>query len=83
MPETLDQITYNEQGIPIRWVVQAASYREKSNAEKFRKVLNQGGFPVIIRQVETGDNLFHVVYAGPVLRRSIAEGYKDKIDKNL
>lgn len=82
--ETLDQIVFNDRGIPVRWVVQAASYSDKDNAERFRKRLTVDGFPVLMRQVKNAaDNLFYVVYVGPVLRRSRAEEYKDKIDKTF
>ena len=80
--DSLDEIVFNEKGIPKRWVVQTASYKSERNAEKFKKLLADKGFPSMMRKVgASSENVFYVVYVGPVLRRSKAQEYKQKVDK--
>lgn len=78
----LDEIVFNEQGVPLRWVVQMISYRNRANARAFRQRLHKEGFPVVMREVTNSkQQVFYVVYVGPVLSRSKAVEYKTKLDK--
>ena len=80
--DALDQMVFDERGVPKRWAVQAASYRSLRNAERFKAQLADEGLPVMMRNVSLADeNVFYVVYVGPVLRQSKAWEYKHKVDK--
>ena len=81
--DSLDEIVFNEQGVPLRWVVQVVSYvDDDSRAKEFSQRLRKEEFPTMTREViNSKQQLVQVVYVGPLLSRSKAVEYKTRLDK--
>jgi len=81
--DSLDEIVFNEQGVPLRWVVQVISYvNDDARAKEFSQRLSKEGFPAMMREVTNSkQQVVYVVYVGPLLSRSKAAEYKTRLDK--
>jgi len=79
----LDEIVFNEQGVPLRWVVQVISYvNNDARAKEFSQRLSKEGFPAMMREVTNSkQQVVYVVYVGPLLSRSKAAEYKTRLDR--
>ena len=78
----LDAVTFDESGIPVRWVVQVASLRGKEEAEKLKQQLAAKGFTTFTyAHKQQEDDIIYAVYVGPTLQRPKADRHKEEIDK--
>ena len=79
----LDAVTFDESGVPVRWVVQVASLRGKEEAEKLKQQLATKGFTTFTyaHKQEEEDSIIYAVYVGPTLQRAKADRHKEEIDK--
>lgn len=71
------------QGLPIAWVVQVASYREESRAEKLRGRLMDEGYKAYTRAVTTDKGRFVRVFVGPNVSKADALAAKQELDQLL
>jgi DedD protein len=68
-------------GLPLSWVLQVASYKQKKQAEALRDILLKKGYRAFIQNVKTSKGQHVRLYLGPELDKSILEKAKKKIDK--
>lgn len=67
-----EQPALDQQGVPVAWILQLATFKDENNAKGLRKKLIAGGYKVFIRKQE---NLLRV-YVGPELQRERLESLK-------
>ncbi|WP_252465490.1 SPOR domain-containing protein [Microbulbifer okhotskensis] len=67
-------------GLPVAWVVQVASYRDESNADKLRNRLMDEGYRAYTRAVETGKGRLVRVLVGPKVNKADAQQLKRELD---
>ncbi|MBE8182494.1 MAG: SPOR domain-containing protein [Candidatus Portiera sp.] len=70
----LDEITFNANSIPIRWVVQAGSFTNEDSAIKEKKRLASHKFVSVVRASRSSKSgaIIYAVYVGPFLQESRA-----------
>ncbi|WP_237065795.1 SPOR domain-containing protein [Microbulbifer guangxiensis] len=73
----------DENGLPISWVVQVASYREQDRADRLRDRLMDEGFKAYTRSASTDRGTFVRVFVGPKVDRADAETAKQELDQLL
>ncbi|KUJ84243.1 SPOR domain-containing protein [Microbulbifer flavimaris] len=73
----------DERGLPRSWVVQVASYREQSRADRLRDRLLGEGFKAYTRSASTDRGTFVRVFVGPKVDRADAEASKQELDQLL
>ncbi|MFC6978887.1 SPOR domain-containing protein [Microbulbifer taiwanensis] len=64
-------------------MVQVASYREESRAEKLRSRLLDEGYKAYTRAVTTSKGRFVRVFVGPKVSRADAQAAKQELDQLL
>ncbi len=80
----LDEITFNDKSIPVRWVVQAASLRSQERAQRLKQRLADNNFKSLIRVSKSSkDDILYVVYIGPFLQSSRAEENQKRLKDEL
>lgn len=79
--EGLDAVSFDERGIPIRWVVQVASLGTQEEAAKLKQQLADKGFTTFSHVHKQDDTIIYAVYVGPTLQRVKADRHKAEIDK--
>ncbi|WP_323844917.1 SPOR domain-containing protein [Microbulbifer magnicolonia] len=82
-PEKDSAPVLDAQGLPVAWVVQVASYREESHAEKLRNRLMDEGYKAYTRSVTTGKGRFVRVFVGPKTSKADALAVKQELDQLL
>ncbi|WP_444919592.1 SPOR domain-containing protein [Microbulbifer sp. CnH-101-G] len=73
----------DEQGQPMAWVVQVASYKDDSRAQQLRMRLMDKGYRAYTRAVQTDKGRFVRVFVGPKVNKADAEGIKRELDSLL
>ncbi|WP_226647939.1 SPOR domain-containing protein [Microbulbifer variabilis] len=73
----------DEQGQPIAWVVQVASYKDDSRAQQLRMRLMDKGYRAYTRGVQTDKGRFVRVFVGPKVNKADAESIKRELDSLL
>lgn len=67
-----------------RWVVQAASFRKREDADALAARIKHKGFRVFIRQADLGTRgVWHRVYLGPFPARRQAEEARERLYREL
>jgi len=74
-----DQPVLDQQGVPVAWTLQLASFKDETNAKGLRKQLIAEGHKVFTRK--QGDLV--KVYVGPEFQKSRLETLKDKLKKDF
>ncbi len=82
-PKQDSSLILDAQGLPIAWVVQVASYREESRAEKLRGRLMDEGYKAYTRAVTTDKGRFVRVFVGPKVSKADALAAKHELDQLL
>ncbi|WNZ57726.1 SPOR domain-containing protein [Microbulbifer sp. ZKSA002] len=70
-------------GLPVAWVVQVASYRDESNADKLRLRLMNEGYSAYTRAVDTDKGRLVRVFVGPKVNKADAHQLKKELDTLL
>ena len=65
------------------WVVQVASFVDKSKAKEMQRVLVSNGFSVFIKSLHISGENHHRVYIGPKSDESSAQAIKQKVDSQF
>jgi polysaccharide export outer membrane protein len=65
------------------WVVQVASFVDKSKAKEMQRVLVSNGFSVFSKNVQISGENHHRVYIGPKSDESSAQAIKQKVDSQF
>lgn len=74
-----DQAVLDQQGVPVAWTLQLASFKDEANARSLRKQLLKAGHKVYTRK--NGDLV--KVYVGPELKRQRLESLKKELQEDL
>ncbi|AWF80606.1 hypothetical protein BTJ40_07165 [Microbulbifer sp. A4B17] len=70
-------------GLPVAWVVQVASYRDESNADKLRLRLMDEGYSAYTRSIDTDKGRLVRVFVGPKVNKADAQQLKKELDALL
>jgi DedD protein len=70
----------NAAGVPMAWVLQVASLKELSRAERLRDSLLEKKFPAFLRKGDSKNGVIYRVYVGPKLDKASLIKEKGKID---
>ena len=81
----LDEITFNSNSIPTRWVVQAGSFTTEDDAIKEKKRLASHKFISVVRASRSSKNgnIIYAVYVGPFLQESRAQENRQALKEKL
>ena len=80
----LDDITFDDNSIPVRWVVQVASFNLPEQADKLKQHLADNNFKSLTRKLKSSKgDIVYVVYVGPFLQLSRAENNKLRLKTEL
>lgn len=81
----LDEITFNANSIPTRWVVQAGSFTTEDSAIKEKKRLAAHNFVSVVRASRSSKNgkIVYAVYIGPFLQQSKAQVNRKLLKEKL
>jgi len=74
-----DQPVLDQQGVPVAWTLQLASFKDEANAKSLRKQLIGKGHKVFTRK--QGDLI--KVYVGPEFQKSRLETLKQSLKKDF
>ena len=74
-----DQPVLDQQGVPVSWTLQLASFKDESNARSLRRQLIDEGYKVFTRK--QGELV--KVYVGPEMQRSRLEALKNQLRQDL
>lgn len=74
-----DQPVLDQQGVPVAWTLQLASFKSEDNAKGLRKQLIESGYKVFTRK--QGDLV--KVYVGPEFQKSRLESLHAKLKKDF
>lgn len=80
--ETVEELAskqFDQNDLPVSWVLQVASFREQANAEKLRDKLRDAGYKAYTKYRSDVEPKMIRVMVGPVLERSEAEKIKASI----
>lgn len=75
----VEKPTLDQQGVPVAWTLQLASFKDETNARSLRKQLVNKGHKVYTRK-QRG---LVKVYVGPDLQRTKLEQLKSQLKKNM
>lgn len=67
-------------GLPKSWVLQVASFRDQSHAERLREKLLDQNYPAYMRKANYKNGSIYRVYVGPKLDKSTLSVEKGRID---
>jgi len=67
-------------GLPERWSVQMASFRDEGSALAMKNKLVAKGYPAYVKPAQTSSGRFVRVYVGPKLDRAAAETLQKKLN---
>lgn len=73
----------SNQGLPVYWALQVASFSQKDKAEKLKQQLIAQGHKVELRTVQSAGNTVVRVYIGPKLEKNTLEKIQQDIDKQF
>lgn len=82
--QTLQQLVgkkVDANNLPVTWTLQVASFKERTNAEKLRDKLRQGGYKAYIKFRHDVEPKMIRVFVGPVLERKTIDGIKATINR--
>lgn len=65
------------------WVVQLGSFSDEANASALNKKLRQAGFSSFVEPLQQGGARVFRVRVGPELRRSAAQGVRDRLKSGM
>jgi len=74
-----EQPVLDQQGVPVAWTLQLASFRSEDNAKGLRNQLIKNGYKVFTRK--QGDLV--KVYVGPEFQKKRLESLKDRLKKDF
>lgn len=74
-----DQPVLDQQGVPVAWTLQLASFKDETNAKGLRKQLISAGHKVFTRK--QGDLV--KVYVGPEFQKSRLESLQQQLKKDF
>ncbi len=78
----LDAFSFDDNGIPVRWVVQVASLKSKESAQKLKQELADKGFISFTHSHKQSENdIIYAVYVGPTLQKDKALHNKGEVDR--
>ena len=78
----LDAFSFDDKGIPVRWVVQVASLKSKEAAQKLKQELADKGFISFTHIHKQPENdIIYAVYVGPTLQKDKALHNKGEVDR--
>lgn len=70
-------------GVPKSWVLQVASFRDQSHAERLRDKLLDKDYPAYTRKADYKNGSIYRVYVGPKLDKAALSEEKEKIDSQF
>ncbi|HEY9035549.1 MAG TPA: SPOR domain-containing protein [Pseudomonadales bacterium] len=70
-------------GLPQRWSVQLASFRDEASALALKNKLVAKGYPAYVTSAQTGSGRFVRVFVGPKLDRASAEALQKEINRDF
>jgi DedD protein len=73
----------NAAGVPLSWVLQVASLREQSGAERLRAQLLEKKYSAFIREAKLNNGSIYRVYVGPKLDKAALAKEKAQIDASF
>lgn len=75
-----DQLNLDENGLPVGWTLQVASFKNEENAIRLRDKLRDGGYRVYRTSVKTAAGVNSRVLVGPMLQRSKLTAISSEIE---
>lgn len=70
-------------GLPERWAVQLASFRDEASALALKNKLVAKGYPAYVKPAQINGGRFVRVYVGPKLDRAAAEALQQTINREF
>lgn len=80
-PKPVSKPTLNASGVPVGWVIQAASFKSAETANGFSDKLLKDNYKSYVKSVETSKGEYFRVFAGPYIDEQKAIDDKQAIDK--
>ena len=78
-PETAENFSLNESGLPVGWSLRLGSFRQQENATRLRQSLRDQDYrSYILANTPADDGLFRV-YVGPMVNKDKLERIKQEI----
>lgn len=71
----------NDEGVPLAWVVQVASFKSLDRAEALRDELLGEGYKAFVRTAKTSKGPTSRVFVGPKLDKQRALAIKEELDR--
>ncbi len=71
----------NDKGVPVGWVIQAASFKVQEGAQKLTSRLLKADYQAYSQSVKTDNGVFHRVFIGPFIDEKRAQKAKLAVDK--
>ena len=79
-PETAENFSLNDNGLPVGWTLRLGSFKQQANATRLRQSLRDQDYrSYILSGSPTEDGLFRV-YVGPMVNKEKLEDTKSKIE---
>lgn len=82
-PKQVTKTLHSEQGLPVYWALQVASFRDSDKAQQLKAKLIKQGYKVDTRKVQTSSGQTIRVYVGPKLDKALLEKEQAKIDSSF
>lgn len=70
----------NDQGLPLGWVIQVGSFRERDKAEALESKLLKDDYRAYIREARRSGQVLYRVYVGPSIDKTQALADQKRID---
>lgn len=70
----------DEQGVPIAWILQVASFRSEEKSEEARLKLLEMGYKAYVETVRKNGERLYRVYVGPKFEKARLEPIKSRVD---
>jgi len=80
-PEPSEPPRLSEQGIPVSWVLQVGSFRERDKATTLTENLRKQGYKAYLRSSTASGKSLHRVFIGPYVLKDKALADKSAVDR--
>ena len=74
---------FNDQGLPLAWVLQVGSFTEKEKADSLRDMLVNKDYDTFQESVVVDKETWYRVYVGPKLKREAIEALQKQLQRDL
>ena len=79
-PETTENFSLNDNGLPVGWSLRLGSFKQQENATRLRQSLRDKDYRSYILANQPADDGLFRVYVGPMVNKEKLEQAKQKIE---